>query len=75
MKYLAVSGSERNQVTGKIFTFKERMEFYQNNLKYLEKFDVHDKVPFDELSKSVKYNISMALKYFFTSSKKLFEKN
>ena len=69
-----ICGSERNQVIGKIFTFTERVEFYQISLKYLEKFDVHYKVPFDELSKSVKFNISMALKYFFTSNKKLFEK-
>ena len=49
------------------------MEFYQINLEYLEKFDVHDKVPFEELSNSVKSDIYLALKFFFSSNKKIFE--
>ena len=48
------------------------MEFYKINLEYLEKFDVHDKVPFTELSKDVKWNIREALKFFYASHRKIF---
>ena len=68
-----ITGSERNHVIGKLFTFKERMEFYKINLEYLEKFDVHDKVPFTELSKDVKWKIYEALKFFYASHRKIFQ--